>query len=82
MISGATSGDAPPAELTRIFFLQLRVLGSTMGSIAEFREMLELMESKKIAPVIDSTYDFAEAPKAFARMNDGELFGKVVIRFS
>ncbi|MEI7943649.1 MAG: zinc-binding dehydrogenase [Actinomycetes bacterium] len=82
VISGATSGDAPPAELTRIFFLQLRVLGSTMGSIAEFREMLELMESKKIAPVIDSTYDFAEAPKAFARMNDGELFGKVVIRFS
>lgn len=82
VISGATSGDAPPAELTRIFFLQLRVLGSTMGSIAEFREMLELMESKKITPVIDSTYDFADAPKAFTRMNDGELFGKVVIKFS
>jgi D-arabinose 1-dehydrogenase-like Zn-dependent alcohol dehydrogenase len=53
-----------------------------MGSIAEFREMLELMESKKIAPVIDSTYDFVDARKAFARMNDGELFGKVVLRFS
>jgi len=82
VISGATSGDAPPAELTRIFFLQLRVLGSTMGSIEEFREMLELMEAKKIAPIIDSTYDFTEARTAFARMNDGELFGKVVIRFS
>ncbi len=82
VISGATSGDAPPAELTRIFFLQLRVLGSTMGSIAEFQEMLELMESKKITPVIDSTYDFADAPQAFARMIDGELFGKVVIKFS
>ncbi|CAB5056194.1 unannotated protein [freshwater metagenome] len=82
VISGATSGDAPPAELTRIFFLQLRVLGSTMGSIAEFQEMLELMESKKITPVIDSAYDFADAPQAFARMNDGELFGKVVIKFS
>ncbi|PHX75267.1 MAG: Zn-dependent oxidoreductase [Actinobacteria bacterium] len=82
VISGATSGDASPAELTRIFFLQLRVLGSTMGSISEFREMLDLMESKKITPVIDSTYDFADAPKAFARMNDGELFGKVVIQFS
>jgi NADPH:quinone reductase-like Zn-dependent oxidoreductase len=82
VISGATSGDAPPAELTRIFFLQLRVLGSTMGSIEEFREMLELMEAKKIAPIIDSTYDFTEALTAFARMNDGELFGKVVIRFS
>lgn len=82
VISGATSGDASPAELTRIFFLQLRVLGSTMGSISEFREMLDLMESKKITPVIDSTYDFADAPKAFARMNDGELFGKVVIKFS
>ena len=82
VISGATSGDASPAELTRIFFLQLRVLGSTMGSIAEFQEMLDLMESKKITPVIDSTYDFADAPQAFARMNDGELFGKVVIKFS
>lgn len=82
VISGATSGDAPPAELTRIFFLQLRVLGSTMGSIAEFQEMLDLMESKKVTPVIDSTYDFADAPQAFARMNDGELFGKVVIKFS
>ena len=82
VISGATSGDAPPAELTRIFFLQLRVLGSTMGSIAEFQEMLELMESKKLTPVIDSAYDFVDAPKAFARMNDGELFGKVVIRFT
>ena len=82
VISGATSGDASPAELTRIFFLQLRVLGSTMGSIAEFREMLDLMEAKKITPVIDSTYDFADAPKAFARMNNGELFGKVVIKFS
>ena len=82
VISGATSGDAPPAELTRIFFLQLRVLGSTMGSIDEFREMLELMEAKKIAPIIDSTYDFTESRTAFARMNDGELFGKVVIRFS
>ncbi|MEI7549008.1 MAG: zinc-binding dehydrogenase [Actinomycetes bacterium] len=82
VISGATSGDASPAELTRIFFLQLRVLGSTMGSISEFREMLDLMEAKKITPVIDSTYDSADAPKAFARMNDGELFGKVVIQFS
>lgn len=82
VISGATSGDASPAELTRIFFLQLRVLGSTMGSNSEFREMLDLMEAKKITPVIDSTYDFADAPKAFARMNDGELFGKVVIKFS
>lgn len=82
VISGATSGDASPAELTRIFFLQLRVLGSTMGSIAEFHEMLDLMESKKITPVIDSTYDFVDAPQAFARMNDGELFGKVVIKFS
>ena len=82
VISGATSGDASPAELTRIFFLQLRVLGSTMGSISEFQEMLDLMESKKITPVIDSTYDFADAPIAFARMNDGELFGKIVIKFS
>jgi len=82
VISGATSGDAPPAELTRIFFLQLRVLGSTMGSIDEFREMLELMTANKVAPIIDSTYDFTEARTAFARMNDGELFGKVVIRFS
>ena len=51
VISGATSGDASPAELTRIFFLQLRVLGSTMGSISEFQEMLDLMESKLLTPL-------------------------------
>ena len=80
IISGATSGDAPPAELTRIFFLQLSVIGSTMGSRHEFEELIQLMRQSGIRPEIDSTFDFSSAPAAFARMLSGEQMGKIVLK--
>jgi D-arabinose 1-dehydrogenase-like Zn-dependent alcohol dehydrogenase len=80
IISGATSGDAPPAELTRIFFLQLSVIGSTMGSRHEFEELIQLMLQSGIRPEIDSTFDFSAAPAAFARMLSGEQMGKIVLK--
>ena len=80
IISGATSGDAPPAELTRIFFLQLSVIGSTMGSRHEFEELIQLMRQSGTRPEIDSTFDFSSAPAAFARMLSGEQMGKIVLK--
>ncbi len=78
VISGATSGDAPPAELTRIFFLQLRVIGSTMGSRAELQELLDFMVKKNLHPVIDQSMPMSQAKEGFARMLAGDLFGKII----
>lgn len=78
VVSGATSGDAPPAELTRVFFLQLSVVGSTMGSRAELQRLVTLCEQQDVRPVIDRTMALADARDGFAAMLAGEPFGKVV----
>ncbi|MBC9821720.1 zinc-binding dehydrogenase [Terrabacter sp. MAHUQ-38] len=79
VISGATSGDAPSrAELTKIFFKQLRVVGSTMGTREELAQLARLVEQRRIEPAIDSVLPLAQARDGFARMVDGDVFGKVV----
>jgi NADPH:quinone reductase-like Zn-dependent oxidoreductase len=78
IISGATSGDAPPAELTRIFFLQLSVIGSTMGTREELQRLIHLCVQRGIRPEIDQTLPLARAREGFARMAAGEMFGKIV----
>lgn len=79
VIAGATSGDAPPAELTRIFFQQSRVQGSTMGTRTELQQLLSFMASRRIEPVIDSVRPLSQARDAFERMESGEVFGKLVL---
>jgi NADPH:quinone reductase-like Zn-dependent oxidoreductase len=79
VISGATSGDAPvKAELTKIFFKQLRVVGSTMGTRDELAHLSRFIVQQGIEPVIDTVMPLTEAREGFARMVDGEVFGKVV----
>ena len=79
VISGATSGDAPAkAELTKIFFKQLRVVGSTMGNRVELERLANFVVNKGIMPVVDSTFALADARKGFERMAAGDVFGKVV----
>jgi len=79
VIAGATSGDAPAkAELTKIFFKQLRVIGSTMGTRSELERLAGFVEQRRIEPVIDSVRPLAAAREGFARMVDGDVFGKVV----
>lgn len=78
VICGATSGPNPPAALTRIFFHQLRVVGSTMGSRDELAGLLEFCDVSGVRPVVDSVRPLAEAPDGFARMAAGDLVGKVV----
>lgn len=79
VISGATSGDAPAkAELTKIFFKQLRVVGSTMGSRDELERLARFVVDRGIEPRVDSTMPLADAREGFARMVGGEVSGKVV----
>jgi len=79
VISGATSGDAPAkAELTKIFFRQLRVIGSTMGNRAELERLANFVVNKAITPVIDSTFALTDARRGFEKMAAGDVFGKVV----
>jgi NADPH:quinone reductase-like Zn-dependent oxidoreductase len=78
VVCGATSGDAPPAELTRVFFLQLRVVGSTMGTRDELARLLQLCAVTGVRPVIDRSMPLEQARDGFAQMLAGDVFGKIV----
>ncbi|MDR6864155.1 zinc-binding dehydrogenase [Phycicoccus sp. 3266] len=83
VISGATSGDAPAkAELTKIFFKQLRVVGSTMGTRLELERLARFVVQRGIEPVVDSVLPLADARTGFERMAGGDVFGKVVFTVS
>lgn len=80
VLSGATSGPNPPtAELTRIFFLELRIVGSTMGSRQELQQLLDFCATTGVRPVIDSVLPMDRAREGFERLAAGEVFGKVVL---
>jgi NADPH:quinone reductase-like Zn-dependent oxidoreductase len=78
VICGATSGSAPSADLSRVFFLQLSVVGSTMGTRDELARLLTFCEQTGVRPEIDRTMPLASARDGFAAMMAGDLFGKVV----
>ncbi len=79
IISGTTSGpDVDDAELTRIFFLQLAVIGSTMGTRGELARLVSFLDATGTKPLIDRTLPMDQARDGFAAMAAGDLFGKVV----
>jgi NADPH:quinone reductase-like Zn-dependent oxidoreductase len=77
---GATLGNAPNVLIRRIFWKQLSVLGSTMGSPADFAAMVAFVSSRELRPVVDSVFSPDEGAAAFARMEEGGQFGKIVIK--
>ena len=77
---GATSGPNPPAALHRIWWKQLSILGSSMGTAADFEAVYELVKSGRARPVVDRVYPLAEARAAHERLEAGEQLGKVVLR--
>ncbi|MFD1860474.1 Zn-dependent oxidoreductase [Aeromicrobium camelliae] len=80
VIAGATSGDAPKAaELTRIFFQQMRVHGSTMGTREELRRLAEFLAVTGTRPLIDSEIAMEDAAQGLQRVIDGDVFGKIVL---
>ena len=79
VVCGATSGPNPPADLARVFFLQLSVIGSTMGSRDELEQLLGFCDEHSLVPLIDQIYPLTEADQALAHLASGETFGKVVV---
>ncbi len=79
VVAGATSGPDPSADLARVFWRQLNILGSTMGTLDEFHAMLAFLERTGTRPLVDSVLPLGEAREAFARLQSGEAFGKVVL---
>jgi NADPH:quinone reductase-like Zn-dependent oxidoreductase len=78
-VCGATSGPNPAANLHRIFWKQLTILGSTMGTREDFAAVLDLVTSGRARPVVDRVYPLAEAAAAHERLERGEQVGKVVL---
>lgn len=81
VISGATSGDADAALLTHIFFRELRIIGSTMGTRADFEEMLAFMERTGVRPTIGQTLPMENAREGFASMLADQQTGKITFTF-
>ena len=79
VVCGATSGPNPPADLARVFFLQLSIIGSTMGIRDELDALLRFCDEHALTPVIDATYPLAEADRALAQLASGATFGKIVV---
>lgn len=78
-VCGATSGPNPPAMLHRVFWKQLSILGSTMGTREDFAAVYELVASGQARPVIDRVYPIAEVAAAHERLESGDQLGKIVL---
>ena len=76
---GATKGDAA-LPVRKVFWKQLSLLGSTMGSPSDWRAMLALVERHRLRPVVGEVHPLADAAAAFARMEAGAQCGKIVLR--
>ncbi len=81
-IYGGTNGTIPNFSPQPIFWKQLSILGSTMGSPQDFTKMLEFVNKHKIVPVVDSIFSLEDGAEAFERMNKGGQFGKIVLRIA
>jgi NADPH:quinone reductase-like Zn-dependent oxidoreductase len=82
VICGATSGPNPPAALHRIWWRELSIFGSTMGTPADFQGAYDLIAAGKAKPVLDTVFPLAEAAAAHERLERGEQLGKIVLRIS
>jgi NADPH:quinone reductase-like Zn-dependent oxidoreductase len=79
-VCGATTGPNPPANLHRIWWKQLTIYGSTMGTREDFEAVYELVGSGKAKPVIDEVFPLSEAAAAHERLEAGEQLGKIILR--
>ena len=76
---GATRGNPPQLEARKLFWNQLKLIGSTMGSDTDFIRVLELFTSATLRPTIDQVFSLADAEHAFDRMKRGEQLGKIIL---
>jgi NADPH:quinone reductase-like Zn-dependent oxidoreductase len=79
---GATTGDQPGADLRRVFIRQLQIYGSTLGNLAELRDLVRFCAQHQLRPIMDQVYAMEEAHAALDRLASGEQFGKLAIRIA
>ena len=79
VVSGSTSGPNPSADLARVFFKQLSVVGSTMGTLEDLHNLVSLCTIAGIRPTVQAEYTLSDAAKAFAQLESGDVFGKLVL---
>lgn len=76
---GVTGGSLAEVDMTHVFFKQLEILGSTMGTRDELVDLLRFCAEREVRPVVDSVHALADAETALRRLASGEAFGKVVV---
>ena len=81
-VCGATTGPNPPAALHRIWWKELTIYGSTMGTQADFEGAYDLVASGRVRPIVDSVFPLTDARAAHERLESGAQFGKVVLRIA
>jgi len=77
---GGTAGNIPALNGRKIFWKQLQIMGTTMGSQADFERMLTFTDQHKVVPVVDEVFPFNEAKAAFEKLADSSQFGKIVLK--
>ncbi|HEY2055734.1 MAG TPA: zinc-binding dehydrogenase [Solirubrobacterales bacterium] len=80
VIAGATSGQDPAAELNRVFFKELEIVGSTMGTLEDLRRLVSMIDATGIRPRIDKTFPLAEVGAGLRALAEGDVLGKIVIK--
>jgi NADPH:quinone reductase-like Zn-dependent oxidoreductase len=79
VVSGATTGADPGADLNRLFFLQLKVIGSTMGTREELAGLIRMCEATGVRPQVDEVIPLADGRRGFERLASGDVVGKLVL---
>jgi len=76
---GATAGPPPKFDLFKVFWKQLNLIGSTMGTPADFQAMVDFVDQKGVRPVIDQTFALSDGNEAIKRLAGANHFGKIVV---
>jgi NADPH:quinone reductase-like Zn-dependent oxidoreductase len=82
VLCGVTSGPQAPTDLQMLYWNQLTILGSTMGSDKDLRQMLKAVTAAKLKPIIDSVIPLVDIKDAMGKMEEGKQFGKIVLKVS
>jgi NADPH:quinone reductase-like Zn-dependent oxidoreductase len=80
VIAGSTSGYDPPAELNRVFFKELEIVGSTMGTLEDLHRLVSTIDITGIRPRIDKTFALADVAEGIRALAEGDVLGKIVIK--
>lgn len=80
VIFGGTAGNIPSLDGRKVFWKQLQLLGTTMGTPDDFAAMIDFVNKHGIVPIVDEVYDFKNAQKAVDRMEKSSQFGKIVLQ--